>query len=131
MNQLIPIVLTASLLGGCATVERSTLFGAGMGGALGLGIGTAVEKSAGSALIGLGVGAVIGAGIGFLAHRNDDKSAILAKMASAKGASEKEPSIADPEVRKIWIPEKLEGGSRYESGHWLWVIEKPSRWRQP
>jgi len=131
MNRLIPVIGVTLALAGCATVERSSLLGAGMGGSLGLGIGAAVEKSVGSALIGLAVGATIGAGVGFLAHRHNEKNEALAKISAATGSPEKEPLLAEPEVRRVWVPEKLDGGSRYEEGHWIWVIEKPSRWRQP
>lgn len=34
------------------------------------------------------------------------------------------PKLSDPNVSRIWIPDRVEG-NRFEEGHWLYVIEKP------
>ncbi len=38
------------------------------------------------------------------------------------------PSIRNAEVKTLWIPDKIES-DRYEEGHFLYIIEKPSTWR--
>ena len=38
------------------------------------------------------------------------------------------PSLKDAEVKALWVPEKIEE-NRWEEGHYLYVIEKPSTWR--
>lgn len=38
------------------------------------------------------------------------------------------PSIRNAEVKTLWIPDKIEA-DRYEEGHFLYIIEKPSTWK--
>jgi hypothetical protein len=40
-----------------------------------------------------------------------------------------DPSLTAPKVRKIWIPEKIEG-DKYIEGHYMWVLENTSVWSQ-
>jgi hypothetical protein len=37
------------------------------------------------------------------------------------------PSLTSPEVRRIWVPEKIEG-NKFVDGHYMYVIDKPSVW---
>jgi hypothetical protein len=37
------------------------------------------------------------------------------------------PSLTSPEVRRIWVPEKIEG-NKFIEGHYMYVIDKPSVW---
>ena len=39
----------------------------------------------------------------------------------------KPPGLKNAVVKTLWIPEKIEG-DRWEEGHFLYVIEKPSTW---
>jgi hypothetical protein len=39
----------------------------------------------------------------------------------------KVPSLTAPEVRRIWIDDKIEG-SRYIEGHYEYILDKPSVW---
>ena len=41
----------------------------------------------------------------------------------------KDPSLTAPKVRKIWIPEKIEG-DKYIEGHSMWILENTSVWSQ-
>jgi hypothetical protein len=34
------------------------------------------------------------------------------------------PKVTDPNISRVWIPDRVEG-NRFEEGHWLYVIEKP------
>ncbi len=41
----------------------------------------------------------------------------------------KSPSLTLPKVRKVWVPEKIEG-DKYIEGHWMWVLERTTTWSQ-
>lgn len=41
----------------------------------------------------------------------------------------KSPSLTAPKVRKVWVPEKIEG-DKYIEGHYMWVLEKTTSWSQ-
>lgn len=47
----------------------------------------------------------------------------------ANKADDKSPSLTSPKVRKVWVPEKIEG-DRYIEGHWMWVLERTTTWSQ-
>ncbi len=38
------------------------------------------------------------------------------------------PSLRNAEVKTLWIPDKIES-DRFEEGHFLYIIEKPSTWK--
>jgi hypothetical protein len=41
----------------------------------------------------------------------------------------KTPFLTSPKVRKVWVPEKIEG-EKFIEGHWMWVLERTSSWSQ-
>lgn len=41
----------------------------------------------------------------------------------------KSPMLTSPKVRKVWIPEKIEG-DKYIEGHYMWILEKTTIWSQ-
>lgn len=41
----------------------------------------------------------------------------------------KSPALTTPTVRKVWVPEKIEG-DKYIEGHWMWVLERTTTWSQ-
>lgn len=128
MNKQSLMALTAAItLSGCASIERSTLLGASIGAAAGTGIGLAAEKSAGSALIGAGIGALFMGTMGYLAHKDKERKDAMMNRSSKDRNASKEPMLTKPEVRRIWVPEKIEDGKYYE-GHFMYIIEKPSAW---
>ncbi len=45
-----------------------------------------------------------------------------------KPTSKLPPSLRNAEVKTLWIPDKVES-DRFEEGHYLYIIEKPSTWR--
>jgi hypothetical protein len=124
----IHLVLALPLMSGCASIERSTLLGAATVGALGTGIGLGVEKSAGSALIGLGIGAIVGGAMGFAAHKQqENKRGQLVNPFITKEFKDTVPPISTPEVRRVWIPAKVEG-NKYVEGHFIFVIDRQAVW---
>jgi hypothetical protein len=50
------------------------------------------------------------------------------KRNSASNAPEEfNPKLTRPEVRKVWVPDRI-SGEEYESGHWKFLIQKNSSW---
>lgn len=43
--------------------------------------------------------------------------------------NDKSPALTSPKVRKVWVPEKIEG-DKYIEGHWMWVLERTTTWSQ-
>lgn len=41
----------------------------------------------------------------------------------------KSPTLTAPKVRKIWVPEKIEG-DKFIEGHYMWILEKTTSWSQ-
>lgn len=39
------------------------------------------------------------------------------------------PSLTAPKVRKVWVPEKIEG-DKFIEGHYMWILEKTTSWSQ-
>lgn len=50
------------------------------------------------------------------------------KKPTANGDKKLPPSLKNAEVKTLWVPDKVES-DRYEEGHYLYIIEKPSTWR--
>ncbi len=44
-------------------------------------------------------------------------------------SEDKSPSLTTPMVRKVWVPEKIEG-DKFIEGHWMWVLERTTTWSQ-
>lgn len=127
MNKTIPILILTLALSGCATMRDSVLLGAGTMGAVGAGIGTAAGNNVGGALLGLGIGAVFGGTMGYLSHKEKEEKEKMAKSGIKQSEDSKVPSLTSPEVRRVWVPEKIEGG-KFIEGHYMYVIERNSVW---
>lgn len=39
------------------------------------------------------------------------------------------PALITPKVRKVWVPEKIDG-DKYIEGHWMWILERTTTWSQ-
>lgn len=44
-----------------------------------------------------------------------------------KGTDADHPLVTSPEVRKVWVPDKIDG-NKYISGHYMYIIERGSVW---
>lgn len=44
-------------------------------------------------------------------------------------SNDKSPALTTPRVRKVWVPEKIDG-DKYIEGHWMWVLERTTTWSQ-
>jgi hypothetical protein len=122
LSRIVALVI-AILFSGCASMEKSVVFGGVVGAAAGTGAGLLNQKSVGSGLIGAGIGAVLGGALAFLIHKDPPKEVVSDK----EKKDEKVPSITTPDVRRVWVPEKIEG-SKFIDGHFEYVIDRPSVW---
>lgn len=120
-------LLVLITLTGCATSRDSILLGSGIGATTGAAIGYGTGESAKSAAIGGVIGAVTGGLFGYLANRAEKNKS--AQNASSKDLKNSTPMLNKPEVRMIWVPDKIEG-DQFIQGHYMYVIDKPSSWRK-
>lgn len=114
------------VLEGCATFRTSTWIGVGAGSGVGAVSGAAIgspESSIEGAAIGAVTGAVLGGLIGTLIGQEPNTPISTSKSSS----DPKKPKLTDPEIRRIWQPDKIENG-RYIEGHNLYLIEKEATW---
>lgn len=51
------------------------------------------------------------------------------QMVSQNKMNDKTPFLTSPKVRKVWVPEKIEG-DKFIEGHWMWVLERTTTWSQ-
>jgi hypothetical protein len=51
------------------------------------------------------------------------------QSSNSSKSDNKSPSLTTPKVRKVWVPEKIEG-DKYIEGHWMWVLERTTTWSQ-
>lgn len=123
-----PALISIALLAGsgCATFRTGTWIGAGAGGSVGALSGAAIgspDQALEGAAIGIFTGAIIGGVIGTLLDRSE--TAPPSKEKNSK--EEKTPRLSNPEIRRIWQPDKIEG-DRYIEGHYLFLKEKEASW---
>lgn len=123
------LTLSAYLFQGCATLEKSALLGAGIGGSFGTGVGLAAGQDAGSALIGLGIGAIVGTGLGLLAHEDkENKEAVLkALRGKRKEVVQEPPMLKAAEASCYKVDEKIDG-EEYFGPQLRCKIEKNAVW---
>lgn len=121
--------LSAYLLQGCATMEKSALLGAGIGGSFGTGVGLAAGQDAGAALIGLGIGALVGTGMGLLSHQEkENKEAVLKALRGKRKEVVQEPPMLKPAEASCYkVDEKIEGED-YFGPQLRCKIEKNAVW---
>jgi hypothetical protein len=46
----------------------------------------------------------------------------------SKTKEEEAPSLIAPEVRRLWVPDKIEN-DQYVKGHFIYFIEKEAQWK--
>lgn len=131
MTKCITCILFVAILSGCSTLKESTLLGIGVGSVVGAGVGAAAGSPRGNenrgAMTGAAVGAALGGLMGFLDFKERSKKEAL-KIGSGNGNGNTEaPFLTKPKVQRVWVPEKIEG-DKYISGHWIYVIDRPSVW---
>lgn len=116
-------------LNGCASMDKSLLLGAGMGGSVGAGVGIMAGRNPTGALIGAGVGVIVGAGLGYLGHKDkEDKDAVLkALQGKRKEIVQEPPMLKAPEANCYKVDEKITG-EEYFGPQLRCRIERPAVW---
>ncbi len=114
---------------GCSTLTESTLLGAGIGASSGALLGNAIGTQNGNTTNGTWIGAasglVFGGLIGYFGGK--DKQSKIPRPTESKAPESKVPSLSAPEVRRIWVPSKIEN-SKFIEGHYEFIIERQSVW---
>ena len=114
----------------CATARDSVLLGAAVGGTVGTALGSVMSRpnkdQTKSAALGAATGVALGGLAGYLEHKKpgNGNSQSLFGMKSSGNT----PAVSVPEVRRMWVPDRIES-EQYIEGHFIYVIDKPSRWR--
>ena len=116
-------------VGGCASVERSVVLGAGIGGATGALIGTAARdrpSDGTSIVVGALVGSLTGGLFGYLGFQGEQDKM---KAMSMKSPEEQQVPfyLKDATTQRIWVPTRIEGNKRVW-GHYVDIIERPAVW---
>ena len=133
-SKFVSLIILPSLIG-CATETKSTVLGAGIGlvtgGLMGAAVGQNQDDSGKqrSVMIGAAVGGIGGALLGKYAHETQEEKKqqeINIELKSTKQESPI-PGLNKPEVRKVWVPDKIDG-NKYEQGHFIFIIERPTSW---
>ena len=132
MLKIISMISIMVLATSCATSSKSTMLGMGIGTVVGGGIGAAAGSSQKKAGKGAAIGAAVGAAIGGLAgyskfNEDKNKKSIVFKNYKTKG-KDFNPSMTMPKVRRMWIPDRVEG-NKLIRGHFVYIMEESSRWR--
>ena len=120
-------------LGGCATLKSNTFLGAAIGASAGAVGGTVIGApyhAATGTLIGAASGAAVGALIGYLTEPKKSESKETSKSSSPITTITDDPSFTSPEVRRVWVPDKIDG-NKFIKGHYMFVLERGSVWTMP
>ncbi len=108
----------------CSSLTKGTILGASVG----LGVGGIVannQNNNSQKNTSLAVGALIGAAAGYF--MSDEKLKKERELNSFQNPKELAPKLNRPEVRRIWVPDQIQG-DEYVSGHWKYLIDRPAVW---
>src|ERR1700675_5057143 len=112
--KFITMLMAVTLSSACATTGKSILLGSAVGAGVGAGVGNLATQNTQGTLIGAASGAVVGGLIGLLAHKGKAKGELVPMGPETKPEV---PFLTKPEVRSIWVPDKIEG-NQYIQGHY-------------
>lgn len=135
LKKLTITLLTVSFLTSCSTATKSTLLGSAIGLTVGGLFGSLANQNADQddrtrgTLVGGTIGAGLGAIFGYESFKQKQK--VMTSVPNIKDFEKdpKTPSVTTPEVRRLWVPDKIDG-NKYETGHWIFILEKTTTWGQ-
>ena len=131
---------------GCSTTSGSIASGAGVGGAMGAGVGALADPGKDgqnrfrNVVIGSAVGAVLGAGTGYALNRHDHDEREDAKKEGVKEADDEmrkrnssassggAPELIAPKNESKWVPDQVRG-STFVPGHFEFIIVEAAHWQ--
>lgn len=143
-RNLVLVLSVAIILSGCATVERSTWLGAGIGASLGAGLGVLATNSgdgrqkAQGALIGAVALGVLGAAIGYQSYKDEDKKEqarqleMNASHLDIFGSANSEPgkpNLRPAQVRVRYVEDQIKDGT-FIPAHFEYEISEPAHWQR-
>ena len=108
----------------CSSTKDALLLGSGIGITGGALVGQAAGQDTKSTLIGAGIGILTGGLFSYLAQKSHEEKLLAT---NPQPAAMEPPRLSNPDVKRIWIPERIDG-TRFEAGHWMYVIDKPVSW---
>ena len=135
ITKSVPLVLALCLLTSCSTMTKSIVLSTGVGLATGALVGSAIgqngdhEEQNRATFTGAAVGGAVGALVGYSAFKQQEKKAAALPPIKGFDKEPKLPSVTMPVVRKMWVPDKIEG-NKFEAGHFIYILEKTSTWSQ-
>ncbi|MCJ8277769.1 MAG: glycine zipper family protein [Bdellovibrionales bacterium] len=130
MSKSLYIILSLSLLTGCATTTESMMTGAAIGTATGTVLGHQQSGNGKGRMKGAVLGATFGTIFGYLAHKDKQKRKGMKRKKPPKPLFKRKgfnPFLTKPKVRMYWVPHKIEG-NRFIERHRIWEIESNSTW---
>lgn len=133
-QKLLIVAISITLLTSCSTLQKSMLTGGAIGAGAGLVGSVAGNYDGRSTAIITATTTIGGALLGLIVHKivehnnQSDKDLGSKKKLIPKDTNDEVPSLSTPEVRRIWVPDSIEG-ENFIKGHWKYVIEKQSEWR--
>ena len=132
---LLSLAFTLCLLTSCSTMTKSVVLGTGVGIAAGALLGSAIgqngdhEEQNRLTFTGAAIGGGVGALVGYSAFKQQEKKTMSLPPIKGFDKEPKLPSVTMPVVRKMWVPDKIEG-NKFEAGHFIYILEKTSTWSQ-
>jgi hypothetical protein len=138
MTKRLFTVTVLPLIISCSTATKSTLLGTGIGIVGGALLGSAINQNGShddqnkGTFIGAALGGAAGGLIGYSGYKQAEKNeAVKIHFEPAKTDS-KAPQLTMPQVRRVWVPDRvIEGGTKFENGHFIYILERPSTWSPP
>ena len=127
MRKLNHMVLVTSLIAftGCATLPRSALLGAAVGGTAGGVSGYYIsEHSSKATLLSAITGAVVGGALGLLLHKSKPEPPV---KTDSEVYSDSVPNITRPIIHSYKVPAHVEG-NKYIEEHLVHIIDKGTTW---
>ncbi len=127
------IILTAtlSLLTSCSTLKSYPIIGGSIGASVGALSGTMIgsqyRKPITGSLVGASTGALLGILTGSLLIPNEKKVEQVPTQKELTLNITDTPSILKPEVKRINVPDKIEG-NKYIKSHDVYILEKGTSW---
>jgi hypothetical protein len=143
-RNLVLVLSFAIILSGCATAERSTWLGAGIGASLGAGFGVLAggpddgRQKAQGALIGAVALGALGAVIGYQSYKDAVKkeqtkqlemNASHLDMFGTASSEQAKPNLRPAQVRVRYVEDQIKDGT-FIPAHFEYEISEPAHWQR-
>lgn len=136
------VIVFVTILSGCATVEKSTLLGTGIGLSLGTSFGLLASSNEPPSrrtqgpLIGAAVGGLLGGFIGYQSYKDKQKKE-AAEQASLNlsglemfgnaASNGNRPTLKPAQIKVRYVEDQIKDGT-FVPAHFEYEISEPARW---